>query len=46
MFQTQAVFLCASTPKSHAADKHDTQTSHFKQTLGQPALLYAFNGER
>jgi len=25
--------------KYHAADKHDTQLSHFKLTLGQPALL-------
>jgi len=30
---------CASTPKYHAADKHDTPPSHFKLTLGQPALL-------
>jgi len=29
----------ASTPKYHAADKHDTPSSHFKLTLGQPALL-------
>jgi len=25
--------LCASTPKYHAADKHDTPPSHFKLTL-------------
>jgi len=25
--------------------KHDTPPSHFELTLGQPALLYAFNGE-
>jgi len=31
--------LCASTQKYHAADKHDTRLSHFKLTLGQPALL-------
>jgi len=31
----------ASTPKYHAADKHDTPPSHFKLTvtLGQPALF-------
>jgi len=28
------------------ADKHDIPPSHFKLTLGQPALLNAFNGER
>jgi len=27
------------TPKYHAADKHDTPPSHFKLTLGQPALF-------
>jgi len=26
--------LCSSTPKYHAADKHDTPPSHFKLTLG------------
>jgi len=30
----------------HAADKHDTPPSNFKLTLGQPALLWAFNGKR
>jgi len=32
-------FYSASTPKYHSTDKHDTPTSHFKLTLGQPALL-------
>jgi len=36
--QDSSQFLCASTPKYHAADKHDTPPSHFKLTLGQPAL--------
>jgi len=31
--------LSASTPKYHATDNHDTPPSHFKMTLGQPALL-------
>jgi len=30
--------MCQHT-KVHAADKHDTPPSHFKLTLGQPALL-------
>jgi len=30
---------CASTPKYHAEDKHDTPPSHFKLTLGKPPLL-------
>jgi len=38
--------LCVSTPKYHAADKHDTLPSQFKLTLGQPALSWALNGER
>jgi len=38
--------LDASTVKYHAADKHDTPPSHFKLTLGQPALFQALNGER
>jgi len=29
-----------------AADKHNTPPGHFKLALGQPALLYALNGER
>jgi len=32
-------FKDASTPKYHAADKHDTPPSHFKLTLVQPALF-------
>jgi len=28
--------LSASTPKYHAADKHDTPPSHFKLTLAPP----------
>jgi len=28
-----------STLRYHAADKHDTPPSHFKLTLGQPALF-------
>jgi len=39
-------FKSNSTPKYHAADKHDTPPSQFKLTLGQPALLYALNCER
>jgi len=31
--------------KYHAADKHDTPSSHLKPTLSQPALLKALNGE-
>jgi len=38
--------LSTSIPKYHVADKHDTQSSHFKLALGQPAQLYALNGER
>jgi len=38
--------LSDSTPKYHAADKHDIPPSHIKLTLGQPAMFYAFNGER
>jgi len=30
---------CASTPKYHVTDKHDTPPSYFKLTLGQPDLL-------
>jgi len=30
---------CASTPKYHVAEKHDTPPSNFKLTLGQPALF-------
>jgi len=33
--------LHTSTPTYHATDKHDTPPSHFKLTLGQPALLKA-----
>jgi len=33
------LFISDSTPKYHVADKHDTIPSHFKLTLGQPALL-------
>jgi len=29
----------SSTLKHHAADNHDTIPSHFKLTLGKPALL-------
>jgi len=31
--------LIASTPKCHAADKHDTPPRHFKLTLGQEVLI-------
>jgi len=41
---TQVGFEGACTPKYH--DKHDISPSHFKLTLGQPALLYVLNGER
>jgi len=37
---------CGSTPKYHAADQHGTPPSHFKLSQGQPAMFYAFNGER
>jgi len=37
--------LCASTPKYHATDKHDTPPGYMKLTLGQSDLLYAINGE-
>jgi len=39
LVHTQAGFQGASTSKYHAADKQDTPTSHFKLTMGQPALL-------
>jgi len=39
-------FYWTSTPKYHDADKHDTPPSHFKLTLGQPALLKILIGER
>jgi len=32
------VLICQHT-KYHATDKHDTPPSHFKLTLGQPALF-------
>jgi len=35
----QAGILCASTLKYHAADEHDTPSSHFKPSMGQPALF-------
>jgi len=43
--QAQAGFHAASTPKYHAADKHDIPPSQFILTPGQPVLLL-FNGER
>jgi len=33
------VFNCTSSLKYQTADKLDTPSSHFKLTLGQPALL-------
>jgi len=44
--QTQAGIYCATTPKYHAADNHDTPSSHFKLTLCQPGLFWVFNGGR
>jgi len=34
-----SLVLRTSTLKHHATDKHDAPLSHFKLTLGQPALL-------
>jgi len=39
MRQINMIPHAVSTPKYHAADKHDTPPSHFKLTPGQPALL-------
>jgi len=39
------VLQTTSTPKYHAADKHDTPPSHFIVTLDKPARLYPVNGE-
>jgi len=36
--ESSGILMCAKY-MYHAADEHDTTPSHFKLTLGQPALL-------